>query len=61
MIASKDADFYQRSLLFGHPPKTIWIRRGNCSTKTIQMILRSHYDDIKNFYNDAYEAILILL
>jgi Uncharacterized protein conserved in bacteria len=61
IIVSKDSDFYQHSLLFGHPPKIIWIRRGNCSTKAIEMILRSHYDDIKNFYNDTYEAILILL
>jgi predicted nuclease of predicted toxin-antitoxin system len=24
IIVSKDSDFYQRSLLFGHPPKIIW-------------------------------------
>lgn len=60
MIVSKDADFYQRSLLFGHPPKIIWIRRGNCSTKTIESILCDHYDDIKRFYDDPDEAVLIL-
>ena len=61
IIVSKDADFYQRSLLFGHPPKIIWVRRGNCSTKTVETILRDHYDDIKSFYENAYEAVLILL
>ena len=60
IIVSKDADFYQRSLLFGHPPKTIWIRRGNCSTSAVEMILRSHHDAIATFYNDALEAVLIL-
>jgi len=61
MIVSKDADFYQRSLLFGHPPKIIWIRRGNCSTKAVEAILRSHYSDVEKFYDDVYEACLVLL
>jgi predicted nuclease of predicted toxin-antitoxin system len=61
IIVSKDADFYQRSLLFGHPPKIIWIRRGNCSTKTVESILRSHFDDIETFCSNVYEACLILL
>jgi predicted nuclease of predicted toxin-antitoxin system len=25
-IVSKDADFHQRSLLFGHPPKLVFLR-----------------------------------
>ena len=29
VIVSKDADFHQRSFVFGPPPKVIWIRRGN--------------------------------
>ena len=28
-ILSKDADFHQRSFVRGHPPKVVWIRRGN--------------------------------
>lgn len=35
-IVTKDADFHQRSFLFGHPPKVIWIRAGNCSTDMIE-------------------------
>jgi len=27
MIVTKDADFHQMSLLKGHPPKVVWIRR----------------------------------
>ena len=61
VIVSKDSDFYQRSFLFGYPPKIIWIRSGNCSTRTIEGILRDHYADIKNFCDNAYEAVLILL
>jgi predicted nuclease of predicted toxin-antitoxin system len=35
VIVSKDADFHQRSFVLGHPPKAIWIQRGNCSTDEI--------------------------
>ena len=37
-IVSKDSDFYQRAVLFGHPPKVIWIKRGNCPTKQVEFI-----------------------
>jgi predicted nuclease of predicted toxin-antitoxin system len=29
VIVSKDSDFHQRSLLYGHPPKFIYLRIGN--------------------------------
>lgn len=29
MIVSKDSDFCQRSLLYGAPPKFVWLRIGN--------------------------------
>jgi predicted nuclease of predicted toxin-antitoxin system len=61
IIVSKDSDFYQRSLLFGHPPKVIWIRRGNCSTVDVEAILRKHFQDVKDFYENAYESFLVLL
>ena len=32
MIVSKDADMHDLSLVFGNPPKVIWLRLGNCST-----------------------------
>ena len=41
IIASKDSDFYDKSILFGHPPKIIWIKRGNCSNRQIQLLLRN--------------------
>jgi predicted nuclease of predicted toxin-antitoxin system len=61
MIVSKDSDFYQRSLVFGHPPKVIWIRRGNCSTTDIENILRKHFDDIEAFNQNGSESFQILL
>ncbi len=29
ILASKDTDFYDRSVLYGAPPKVIWLRIGN--------------------------------
>jgi predicted nuclease of predicted toxin-antitoxin system len=35
MIVSKDSDMHQRSFMFGHPPKVVWVRLGNCSTADV--------------------------
>ncbi|OGK79292.1 MAG: hypothetical protein A2X52_12760 [Candidatus Rokubacteria bacterium GWC2_70_16] len=59
-IVSKDADFHQRSFLLGHPPKVVWIRRGNCSTVEIEEILRSRHADLLAFERDDQEAFLAL-
>lgn len=59
-IVTKDADFHQRSFLFGHPPKGIWIRRGNCSTPEIKAILRTHHNDIKGPGLDEQGTFLAL-
>ena len=48
-IVSKDTDFGQRSFLFGPPPKFIWIRLGNCSSKEIENVLRSYCAEIRQF------------
>ncbi len=60
VIVSKDSDFYQRSLLFGFPPKVIWIRRGNCSTETIAQILTGHHPDLESFHRDKRHAYLVV-
>jgi predicted nuclease of predicted toxin-antitoxin system len=61
IIVSKDADFSERSILLGPPPKVIWIRRGNCSTRQVLEILRRHYEDIKALAEDEQVAFLELL
>ena len=60
IIASKDSDFHQRSFLFGDPPKTVWIRRGDCSTSKIEGVLRKHYSDLKGFDRDEQGSFLAL-
>jgi predicted nuclease of predicted toxin-antitoxin system len=60
VIVSKDADFHHRSFLLGHPPKVVWIRRGNCSTSEIEEILRVRQADLLVFERDEHGAFLAL-
>jgi predicted nuclease of predicted toxin-antitoxin system len=59
-IVSKDSDFEQRSVLQGHPPKIIWIRLGNCSTRATEDLLRKYSPLIHTFNFDPVESILVL-
>lgn len=49
IIVTKDADFHERSILFGFPPKVVWISRGNCSTNQIEAMLRQNHVQIQFF------------
>ena len=60
VILSKDSDFQQRSLLFGSPPKCIWIRVGNCATSEIEHLIRKHVLVIQEFAKLENESYLIL-
>ena len=51
-IVTFDGDFYDMGLLKGHPPKVIWLRLGNTSTKNIEKILRKNLVLIKDFLTD---------
>ena len=60
IIVTKDADFSELSLLQGFPPKVIWIRRGNCSTKEMEDLLRRHYNSIETLDHDPDSGVLML-
>lgn len=60
VIVSKDSDFQARSLLYGSPPKFIWLRVGNCTVRVIENLLRKHSATIHTFSQDADKAYLIL-
>jgi predicted nuclease of predicted toxin-antitoxin system len=59
-IVTKDGDYNELMILFGFPPKIIWIRRGNCSTNEIENILRNHYLDIHDLTNTESLGLLTL-
>jgi predicted nuclease of predicted toxin-antitoxin system len=60
VIVSKDSDFQARSLLYGSPPKFIWLRVGNCRVETIEQLLRQHSITIHIFAQDNARSHLML-
>jgi len=60
-IVTKDADFSERGVLYGSPPKVIWIRRGNCSTAEIAEILRRNLAEIEAAAKDDTVRYVILV
>ncbi len=61
VIVSKDSDFHQRSLLYGHPPKFIYLRTGNSPTSKITQNLRDNFDTMIQFESNETESILVLI
>lgn len=58
IIVSKDADMHDLSLVLGNPPKVIWLRLGNCSTRQVENLLRRDFEPIKLFYRDKNLSLL---
>jgi predicted nuclease of predicted toxin-antitoxin system len=59
-IVSKDEDFAERALLEGPPPKVVWIRLGNCTTPTVDALLRAHREELVAFAGDTAAALIVL-
>lgn len=60
VIVSKNYDFYQRSLLYGHSPKFIYLRIGNSPTSRIIEILRDNFDTIAQFgYRESASMLML--
>lgn len=60
LLVSKDTDFYDRSVLYGAPPKVIWLRIGNSTVAETADLLRSHYIVIRHFFDDPQTTFLPL-
>jgi predicted nuclease of predicted toxin-antitoxin system len=60
-IVTFDSDFYDISVITGHPPKIIWIRKGNLTTgEIIELIMRKKGSIIMFIAHDAYKDISCL-
>lgn len=46
-IVTQDADFAEKSLLYGSPPQVVWLRCGNAPTREVEALLRSGEQAIK--------------
>lgn len=60
VIVTRDADFNERSVMQGYPPKIVWIKSGNSSTDHILAILKRHHDILSVFGEDADSGCLEL-
>ena len=59
-IVSKDADFHQLSFALGHPPKVVWIKRGNCSRREIEVMLSGASPELEAFDADADASFVVI-
>lgn len=60
-IVTFDSDFYDISLINGHPPKIIWIRTGNFTTDQIVELLTQKKDIIEKFLiNEDFKEVSCL-
>ena len=60
-IVTFDSDFYDMSLLLGHPPKVIWIKVGNLTTKNLELIIKEKAEQIKLFISDIEISCLEIM
>lgn len=60
VLVSKDADFHQRSFLYGFPPKVLWVTLGNCSTSEIEKAIRKNNVKIIAFVQDEQASFFAL-
>lgn len=60
-IVTKDSDFQERSQIAAIAPRIVWIRRGNCSTGEIEVLLRKHAAHISTLASEGTPGFLILL
>lgn len=58
VIVTKDADFNDIAALRGAPPQVIWLNVGNCTTATIEAILRKNISTIQQFIADSTSSVL---
>ena len=59
-VVSIDTDFHQLSLVYGHPPKVIWIRSGSVSTDELAVILRARAVDVAEFHASQEAAFMAI-
>lgn len=59
-IFTKDMDFYHLLNRFGHPPKVVWIRVGNATTRQIADLLIGKADIVQQFIDNDHLGLLEL-
>jgi predicted nuclease of predicted toxin-antitoxin system len=52
-IVTQDADFAERSRLYGSPPKVVWLRCGNAPTHQVESIIRAGEEAIQQLQESS--------
>ena len=60
-LVGKNSDFHELSLLYGSPTKVVWIRRGNCTTRQVELILRNKLENIRSLMDNPESTYLVIL
>jgi predicted nuclease of predicted toxin-antitoxin system len=61
VIVTKDADFYEMTMLYGQPPKIVWLKMGNQSkAATIKTLQDYSKDIVQALLTDDHACIEIL-
>ena len=61
IIVSFDSDFYDFSIIWGTPPKIIWLRTTDQRTGAIVSLLKNHSQTIADFIKDENLACLEII
>ena len=60
VVVTKDSDFPDRVRLRGAPPKVVWLTIGNCTTATVERLVRERADDIRRLIETVDADLLIV-
>jgi predicted nuclease of predicted toxin-antitoxin system len=60
VLVTKDGDFQRLSVVYGPPPKVVWLRLGNCTTADVMQVMRGRYHQTVAFVEHADAAFLAL-
>jgi len=60
-IITQDSNFNDLNLLYGFPPKIIWIRVGNLKTTDIMQVLMDYQHEILDFLSDSTHGSLEII
>lgn len=58
VIVTKDADFNHLSMVYGAPPKVVWIKTGNCKLSIVETLIHQDSNEILRFGSDDGAEIL---
>lgn len=60
-IVTFDADFIDLNMIKGIPPKIIWLKTGNLTTRSVSNLLKKNRDALIEFLNSGKEGILEII